>query len=384
MAIMTGLSGNEMFCLHKKGLSPGDLVIGNSVFSVGLIGGIGSGLRTLAGGEVTQITDVIHEGRQKSYARMVAEAQKHGGAGITGVTSELIHHAGNVEFLSVGSCVHLEGSKSEKLEFSTSADGQELYCQLDAGFRPLKFVFGNVAYSIGIGGGIAGFFKSLSRGEVREYSDMFNITRHLALKRITDEARASGANAVIGIETSIIPFQGMQEMVMIGTAAYHKELPPEAQQQPVTSDLTCEEMWNLVHMGYMPTQLVLGVSVYSLGVVGGILSAFKSLGRGELAEMTSLIYEARENAIGRITKDALACGADDVVGIKTNVYELGGGIIEFMAIGTAVKKIPGLTTVTDNLPPQAIIQDRDTFINLAETSLGRGLNQKNQGASKSE
>jgi len=49
VAVMTGLSGNEMFCLHRKGMQAGDLVIGNSVFSVGLVGGIGSGLRTLAG-----------------------------------------------------------------------------------------------------------------------------------------------------------------------------------------------------------------------------------------------------------------------------------------------------------------------------------------------
>ena len=38
MAIMTGLSGNEMFCLHKKGLSAGDMVIGNSVYSMGFHG----------------------------------------------------------------------------------------------------------------------------------------------------------------------------------------------------------------------------------------------------------------------------------------------------------------------------------------------------------
>jgi serine/threonine-protein kinase len=36
----------------------------------------------------------------------------------------------------------------------------------------------------------------------------------------------------------------------------------------VTSDLTNEEMWNLVHMGYLPLKLVLGTAVYSLGVVG--------------------------------------------------------------------------------------------------------------------
>jgi uncharacterized protein YbjQ (UPF0145 family) len=379
MAIMTGLSGNEMYCLHQKGLSPGDLVIGNSVFSVGVVGGIGSGLRTLAGGEVTQITSIVHEGRLKSYERMVAEAQQRGGIGITGVSNELVQHAGSVEFLSVGSCVHQEGARSEQLGFSSSADGQELYCQLDAGFRPIKFVFGNVAYSIGVGGGIAGAFKSLARGEVHQYSQVFNETRHLALIRIAQEARNAGANSVVGIRTSIIPFAGMQEMVMIGTASHHPSLPPQASQMPVTSDLTNEEMWNLVNMGYLPVQLVLGVSVYSLGLVGGITAAFKSLARGEINELTTLIYEARENAISRIAADAQAVGADDVVGIKTNVYQLGGGMIEFLAIGTAVKRVDGVTTLSPQLPPQAIIRDKDTFVNTAEFSLGTSLNQRTGG-----
>ena len=381
MAIMTGLSGNEMYCLHLKGMKPGDLVIGNSVFSLGVVGGIGSGLRTLAGGEVTQVTSIIHEGRQNSYARMQQEALRHGGVGITGVTSELIQHSGNVEFLSVGSCVHQENlpQQGEQISFSSSADGQALYCQMDAGFRPIKFVFGNVAYSIGVGGGLMGALKSLARGEIEQYSQVFNQTRHLALQRIAGEARAAGANAVVGIETSIIPFSGMQEMVMIGTASHHPALPPEYQNAPVTSDLTSEEMWNVIALGYMPIQLVLGVSVYSLGVVGGLTAAFKSLGRGEISELTSLIYEARENAIAKIAKDAAACGADDVMGIKTYVYQLGGGIIEFLAIGTAVKKMPGLRTYTDSLPAQAIIRDRDTFYNTAEMALGTNLNTKSDG-----
>ena len=371
---MTGLSGNEMYCLHKKGFAPGNMVIGNSVFSMGLLGGIGAGLRTLAGGEVTQVTSVVHEGRQKSFERMVKEAQKQGGIGITGVTSELVQHSGNIEFLSVGSILHKEGARAEELGFSTSADGQELYCQLDCGFEPVKFVFGNVAYSIGIGGGIAGMFRSMARGEVKEFSDIFNKTRHLALERICAEATTAGANAVVGIETSIIPFQGMQEMVMIGTASKHPALHSKYTQAPVTSDLTNEEMWNLISMGYMPMQLVLGVSVYSLGIVGGILSAFKALGRGEISDLTNMIYEARENAIARIAKDAVECGADDVVGIKTCVYQLGSGIIEFLAIGTAVKKMEGVRTLSESLPPQAIIQDRDTFVNTAETALGSNLN----------
>jgi uncharacterized protein YbjQ (UPF0145 family) len=153
MPIMTGLSGNEMFCLNLKGYSPGELVIGNSVFSMGFAGALGAIGRGLMGGEVTEITNIIHEGRIEAFDRMAREAQAHGGVGITGVTNELRTFHGHSEFLSVASTVHRgPASRGEVIEFSTSADGQELYCQLDAGFSPVKFVFGNVAYSVGVAG----------------------------------------------------------------------------------------------------------------------------------------------------------------------------------------------------------------------------------------
>lgn len=378
MPVMTGLSGNEMYCLHLQGMSPGDVVVGNSVFSMGFLGGIGSGFRTLVGGEVTQVTSIIHEGRQLAVSRMEHDAKSRGGIGLTGVSSELVQHAGNIEFLSIGSCVHREGATGEHLEFSSSADGQELYCQIDSGFRPVRFAFGNVAYSIGIGGGILGALRGLSRGEVTEYSDVFNKTRHLALQRICADASAVGANAVVGIRTSIIPFRGMQEMVMVGTASHHDLLPPVAAGgQPATSDLTCEEMWNLAHLGFAPVRLLLGVSVYSLGLVGGLAAAFRSFVRGEITELSRMIYEARYNALSKIAQEANSCGADDVVGIKCHVYQLGAGMIEFLAIGTAVKKISGMRTLHDALPPQAIIRDKDTFINTAERAMGTNLNEKN-------
>ncbi len=375
MVTITGLSGNEIFCLQRQGLTPGDLVIGNSVISLGLLGSLKSGLKTLFGGEVHQVTRVIHEGRQRAYDRMTSEAKRHGGIGITGVSSELILHGTNIEFLSIGSCIHREGAKAEQLEFSSSSDGQALYCQSDAGFEPKQFVFGNVAYSIGIGGGLIGSLRSLARGEIKEFSQIFNETRHLALKRIKSEAREVGANAVVGIKTSILPFVGMQEMVMIGTASKHSALPDGFYQSPITSDLTNEEMWNLVNQGYMPVQLVLGVSVYSLGLVGGITSFFKSFVRGEIRELTTLIYEAREKALAHVAEDARRCQADQVVGIKTYVYNLGGGIIEFLVIGTAVRKMPGVATQSNQLLPQAIIRDQDTFVNTAGSSIASSLNQ---------
>ena len=364
MAILTGLSGNEMYCLALKGLKPGELVIGNSVHSLGFLGGLGAGIQTVFGGEVQQITDVISQGRHEAQTRLEKEAAKHGAQAITGVTSELRTMQGNTEFLSVGSCVH--GDAKSALA-STNGGGQQLYCMLDAGYTPKRMVMGNVAYSVGVAGGLMGTLKSMGRGEIKEFSDIFNGTRHVALNRIALEARNAGANAVVGIETRIMPFKGVHEMLMLGTAAHHPALPESAKAHPVTSDLTAEEMWNLGYLGFMPLKLVLGTAVYSLGIVGGLKAMWKSLSRGEISDLTSLIYDAREHAIGLVRAEAEEIGADDVVGIKTHIHEI-GSLIEFMAIGTAVKKIPGSKPLTDTLPAQAIIRDRDTWITESDFS----------------
>lgn len=360
MPIVTGLSGNEMFCLKEKGYDPGDLVVGNSVWSLGLASSVTSLARTIAGGEVSQYTEWINNGRRCAFEKLVREARQRGGHGITGVTSELVLQPMGLEFLSIGSCITHHGDEVEF--FSSSADGQGLYCQLDCGFRPIRFVFGNVAYSIGIGGGLKGAFRSLGRGEVKEWSEVFNRTRHLALERIVAEARQAGANAVLGIRTTITPFYGAREMIMIGTASHHPGLPTEYAADPITSDLTNQEMWNVIRQGFCPIRLVLGVSVYSIGLMGSFSSLFKSLVSGEISEMTSLIYDARENAVAKLARDAESCGAEDVVGVRTYIKNMGNGVVEFMAIGTAVKRIAGIECLSPGLPAQAVITDVDTFV----------------------
>ncbi|MCA9347005.1 heavy metal-binding domain-containing protein [Candidatus Saccharibacteria bacterium] len=376
-AVFTGLSGNEMYCADAIGYRPGNMVVGNSVFALGLVGSLTSGFRSALGGEVTQFTHMIYEGRRLSLERLINELAQHSGDGATSVNSEIVFHGNNIEFLSVGSAIHHKDNPGGRTPFTTSSDGQELFCQIDAGYDPVSFVFGNVAYSVGIARGILGGFRALAKGEVKEYSDVFTATRHLALERIMAEARSVNANSVVGIQTSILPFgtTGVQEMMMIGTAANHPKVSEISDKVDViTSDLTCEEMWNVTRLGYMPLQLVLGTSVYSLGVVGGITSALQSLVRGEVTAMTELIYGAREESLKKVQAQATAIGADDVLGIKTYVYQLGNGLIEFLAIGTAVKRVSGLKTKSDQLPPQAIINDKDTFINTAELSFGVDLN----------
>lgn len=362
MTITTSLSGNEIFCLALKGYRPGNIVIGNSVNALGLLGSLGSGARALVGGEITQVTSLIEEGRKNAYERMMNEARVHGASGVTGVCSNLIFHACNIEFLSIGSAIH---AVDQHILFSTSADGQDLYAQLDAGYKPICFALGNVAYSMGLGRGLIGGLKTLRRGEIKEYSDIINHTRHLALQRIVAHAAEQKANAVLGIQTTILPFSGINEMLMIGTASYHPQL---ATTEIVSSDMTNIEMWNMASLGYAPMRLLLGTSVYSLGVIGNVASILKTFKRGEINELTSLIYAAREHALDIINKEAKSIGADDIVGVKTYVYQMGNGLIEFLAIGTAVKKMPVLKPESSQLPPQALVVDYDTFYNASNSS----------------
>ena len=191
----------------QKNYNPGSIVVGNSVHSLGIIGSVGSGFKAMLGGELQQITTLIEEGRETAYKRMLEEATTNGVTGITGVTSELIIHGSNIEFLSIGSGVNA-GSAASKEKFSTSDDGQELYAQLDAGYKPICFSFGNVAYSMGVGRGLLGALKTFGRGEIKEYSDIFNRTRHLALNRIIAHAKQYKANAVLGIKTTVLPLVG--------------------------------------------------------------------------------------------------------------------------------------------------------------------------------
>src|ERR1700736_5117551 len=125
--MLTGLSGNEIYCLAQKGWAPGNIVVGNSVYSLGVLGGFSSSLRTLAGGEAANITELISDGRHSAIKRLEDEAVREGAHGLTGVVSELKSVGGLTEFLAIGSAI--KGRDYTGPFFSTACSGQELYCQ---------------------------------------------------------------------------------------------------------------------------------------------------------------------------------------------------------------------------------------------------------------
>lgn len=376
--VMSGLSGNEVYCMAMLGLTPGDLIIGNSVYSMGVLGGLKTDVRTAFGGELHSYSQMVAEGRQRSFDRLRQEQLQCGSEGVTGVNNDLIFHntSNNIEFLSIGSGVKM--ASNPNAQFTTSANGQELFCLVDAGYSPISFVFGNVSYSIGLASHAIGGFKKMIKGEVEEFSQIFTSTRNLALQRIAKDAQAVGANSVIGIKTTVLPFgqNEVHEMVMIGTAANH---PMAAANLPattgiMTSDLSAEETWSISKLGYMPLELVMGTSIYSLGVMGGIKASLEELVHGQVDAQTEMLYGARESSINKLRDQASALNADDVFGIKTYIYDLGSGLLEFLAIGTAVKKVSGLKTNSQQLPPQAVIRDQQTYVDVSDLHTRVNLN----------
>src|SRR5439155_23261427 len=94
-----------LWVLAQKGWPLAGLVVGNSVQSLGFVGSLSSGLKTLAGGEIANLTQLINEGRHAAIGRLEKEAQAHGAHGVTGVTSDLKTLGGMRELSAVGSSV---------------------------------------------------------------------------------------------------------------------------------------------------------------------------------------------------------------------------------------------------------------------------------------
>ena len=84
--------------------------------------------------------------------------------------------------------------------------------------------FGLVVRSRGIGGNILAGLRSIVGGEIHEYTQLLEETRHQAIDRMVTNANTMGANAVVMMrfDSSEIG-QMMSEIVAYGTAVWLEE-----------------------------------------------------------------------------------------------------------------------------------------------------------------
>ena len=81
---------------------------------------------------------------------------------------------------------------------------------------------------------------------------------------------------------------------------------------------------------------VFGVTVRSLGVGGGLSAGLRSMSRGEVPEITQLVVQSRNEAMGRMLYEAHNRGANAVIGMRFDTGEIMQQLSEVCAYGTAV------------------------------------------------
>ena len=101
-----------------------------------------------------------------------------------------------------------------------------------------------------------------------------------------------------------------------------------------TSDLSVNEFLLVREAGFRPLGLVLGSSIYHVGI-----QVRRWTVNQELDKLSQAMYHARELAMTRMEAEAAGLGADGIVGVRLEIEfkEFGHDLAEFIAIGTAVK-----------------------------------------------
>ena len=121
---------------------------------------------------------------------------------------------------------------------------------------------------------------------------------------------------------------------MEGVPAQARERIEQMRRGLFTSDLSVNEFLLVRQAGFDPLGLVVGSSIYHIGIQ---IAGWKQ--SQEMGVLSQAMYGARELAMTRMEEEADQLGADGIVGVRLDIgrYEWGENLAEFIAIGTAVK-----------------------------------------------
>ncbi len=86
--------------------------------------------------------------------------------------------------------------------------------------------------------------------------------------------------------------------------------------------------------------IVRGIIVRSRSIVGSVGAALQTLFGGNITLYTQLCERARDDAYQLMLRHARELGANAVIGVRYDATEIGVGISEVLAYGTAVRVEP--------------------------------------------
>jgi len=232
----------------------------------------------------------------------------------------------------------MRGSRGHKALWTSDLSVDEFILIKKAGFEPVGLVVGSSIYHIGYQQ--SAWSKNM---EMDVLSQAMYHARELAMNRMEEEADALGADGIVGVRLDVGRYEwgeSLAEFIAIGTAVRSADGTSHrtVHNKPFTSDLSGQDFYKLLAIGYRPTGLVMGSCVYHVAHQG-LRGFFKTAGQNvEMDNYTQALYDARELAQERMQAEAEHLQAEGVVGVQIQERSHGWGshVIEFYAVGTAV------------------------------------------------
>ncbi|HUR76627.1 MAG TPA: heavy metal-binding domain-containing protein [Acidimicrobiales bacterium] len=196
------LSVNEFLLLEDTDFEPLGLVVGSSIYHVGI-----QVVRWTASRELEVLTRAMYHARELAMARMEAEAEMLGADGIVGVRLEIQFYEWGknlAEFMAIGTAVrHRKGGNWKAPSgkpFTSDLSGQDFWTLLQTGKRPVAMVMGNCVYHVAHRRALVALSQTFRNVELPNFTQALYSARELAMERMQYEALHAEATGVIGVQ----------------------------------------------------------------------------------------------------------------------------------------------------------------------------------------
>jgi uncharacterized protein YbjQ (UPF0145 family) len=198
------LSVNEFMLVREAGFDPVGLVVGSSIFHIGL-----QVTKPTASRELDVLSQAMYSARHLAMTRMEAEADELGADGIVGVRLDIGRYEWGpnmAEFIAIGTAVtHREGvlhRAPNGKPFQSDLSGQEFWTLLRTGHRPVGMVMGCCVYHVGRRGPLSTVAQTGRNTELPNYTQALYDAREVAMQRMQTEAEELEAEGIVGVTLS--------------------------------------------------------------------------------------------------------------------------------------------------------------------------------------
>jgi uncharacterized protein YbjQ (UPF0145 family) len=197
------LSVDELLVLRSIGVRPAGMVMGSSVYHVGM-----QWTRYRVSEELQVLTESLYNARENAMERMQMEAELLGADGIIGVRLEIRYMPwapDEIEYVAIGTAIYFENNKQnfrthDNKPFTSRLSGQDFYKLLKSGYRPVGLVMGNCVYHVAHQTMRQAAGTAWVNCELPNFTDALYAARELAQERMDAESEALHAEGIVGVE----------------------------------------------------------------------------------------------------------------------------------------------------------------------------------------